>query len=107
MAKRPFTMHYRTYDDTTGRGNPRQWRSTFRSAMGLDEARARLGDRSPWEVLGVSLNATADQVRSAYRRLALKWHPDRAVLNGLTEAEAHVRMQELTAAYTVLEDRRR
>jgi DnaJ-class molecular chaperone len=107
MAKRPFSMNYRTYDDTTGRGNPRQWRGAFHAAMGLDEARARLGDRSPWEILGVSLNASAVEVRSAYRRLALQWHPDRAGQNGLTEAEATERFKELTAAYTLLEDRRR
>jgi len=31
----------------------------------------------PWQVLGVSSHATADEVRSAYRRLASDFHPDR------------------------------
>ena len=49
----------------------------------------------PYQVLGVSRDASDDEIKSAYRRLAKKYHPD---LNP-GDAEAARRMNEINAAY--------
>lgn len=49
----------------------------------------------PYKVLGVSPNATDDEIKQAYRRLAKKYHPDR----NPGDASAAKKMQEVNAAY--------
>lgn len=58
-----------------------------------------MGERSHYEVLGVSMRATDDEVRTAYRRAARDHHPD----TGGDPA----RMSDLNAAWHVLGDPRR
>lgn len=57
--------------------------------------------RDYYEVLGVSRNATEEEIKKAYRRAALQWHPDR---NPNNKAEAEERFKEVTEAYSVLAD---
>jgi uncharacterized membrane protein YsdA (DUF1294 family) len=52
-----------------------------------------------YEVLGVPRNASKEEIRAAYRRLVLKYHPDR---NRSPDAEA--RLKEINEAYRVLMD---
>lgn len=56
--------------------------------------------RDYFEVLEVQRTAGDDEIKSAYRRLAMRWHPDRN--NGSKEAEE--KFKELTEAYDVLRD---
>lgn len=56
--------------------------------------------RDPYEVLGVSRDATADEIKSAFRRLAREHHPD--VNQGNPEAEE--RFKEIGIAYDILSD---
>lgn len=60
--------------------------------------------RCYYEVLGLSRDCTPDEIRSAYRRLALQRHPDKLVQGGVLEAEATAAFQELVNAYEVLSD---
>ena len=60
--------------------------------------------RCHYEVLGLSRDCTADEIRSAYKKLALQRHPDKLVQSGLSHAEATAQFQELAQAYEVLSD---
>ncbi len=62
---------------------------------------ARGNQRDFYEVLGVSRTASVDEIKSAYRKAALKWHPDR---NPENKHDADVKFRECTEAYSVLSD---
>ncbi|MGD8429996.1 MAG: molecular chaperone DnaJ, partial [Ectothiorhodospiraceae bacterium] len=59
-----------------------------------------MAKRDYYEVLGVAPNASEDDLKKAYRRMAMKYHPDRNP--GDTEAES--RFKEAKEAYEVLAD---
>lgn len=59
------------------RGNADDWRAAFGEAMSMPEAEEILGDDSPWSVLGIKPGASDTEIKKAFRRLALKYHPDR------------------------------
>ncbi|KAI5923544.1 DnaJ domain-containing protein [Camillea tinctor] len=56
----------------------------------------------PYEVLGLERSATPDQVKSAYRKLALKNHPDKVPES--QKEKAHEAFQSIAFAYAVLSD---
>ncbi|MCR5752205.1 MAG: molecular chaperone DnaJ [Kiritimatiellae bacterium] len=56
--------------------------------------------RDYYEVLGVSRTATADEIKSAYRKLAMKYHPDR----NPGDKAAEEKFKEAAEAYDVLHD---
>lgn len=61
--------------------------------------------RDYYEVLGVDKKASADEIKSAYRKLALKWHPDRWVNGTAAEKKtAEENFKEAAEAYSILSD---
>ncbi|MBN2453242.1 MAG: molecular chaperone DnaJ [Candidatus Omnitrophica bacterium] len=58
--------------------------------------------RDYYEVLGLSKTATVDEIKKAYRNLALKYHPDRVSADKKKEAEE--KFKEMSEAYEVLVD---
>ena len=53
-------------------------------------------------MLGIARNASEDEIKKAYRRLALKYHPDKNKAPGAEE-----RFKEVAEAYEVLSDKRK
>lgn len=56
---------------------------------------------SLYEILGVSRDATADEIRKAYRKLAIKYHPDK----NPGDQKASSKFKEISDAYEVLSDK--
>src|SRR5438876_7804285 len=54
---------------------------------------AKGNQRDYYEVLGIARTAAVDEIKSAYRKAALKWHPDR---NPENKSEAEVKFRECT-----------
>ena len=59
-----------------------------------------MSKRDYYEILGVNRNASADELKKAYRSLAKKYHPDQ----NAGDAEAENKFKELNEAYDVLKD---
>ena len=103
---------YPKYDTSKGFGSPKQWRQTFKQAMGWDEAVKIVEEaaETAWSILGIAADATKAEIKAAYRKLAKEWHPDKfnAVKDSQPEAYAHAEtmFKRIQAAYVLLTERR-
>lgn len=58
-----------------------------------------------YDVLGVAKNATSEEIKKAYKKLAIKWHPDRHSQEPPEkQKEAADKFKEISEAYNVLQD---
>ena len=60
-----------------------------------------MNNKDPYQILGVARNASPEEIKRAYRRLAKEYHPDR---NPQNKEAAERRFKEVQAAYEVLGD---
>jgi|ERR1700739_1793827 len=63
-----------------------------------------MAPRDYYEVLGIRETASLKEIKSSFRKAALKWHPDR---NPQNKVEAEVHFRECLEAFTVLSDPRK
>ncbi|CAL9081406.1 unnamed protein product [Musa textilis] len=74
----------------------------IREALMRAEKSLKLSKRKDWyKILGVSKTASIAEIKRAYKKLALQWHPDKNVDN---REEAEAKFREIAAAYEVLGD---
>ena len=101
--KRGLLDGYATYNPAVeGYGSPDEWKDSFRERIGLNEARETFGASDPLKFFGLPVGATWKEIKVAFRKMAIVWHPDH---NRGPDAQAM--MRKINAAYTILEDQYR
>lgn len=83
----------------------------YTDGRNYSENRGTSGSRSyskdPYRVLGIDSSATDDEVKKAYRKMAMKYHPDRvAGMSEEMQRNAAEQMKEINEAYDVIKQRR-
>ena len=58
-----------------------------------------------YKILGVEKTATEEEIKKAYRKMALRWHPDKNNKDEATKKEAEAKFKEIAEAYSVLSDK--
>lgn len=98
--KKGFMDGYKTYNpETEGYGDSSQWKNAFNQRMGFDEAKTILNNSNEdaYSILGILVGATLDEIKKAFRKMAMKWHPDKN-----QGVDTNEQMRKIIAAYTFL-----
>ena len=83
------------YERHVGRGQ-----SDYTNYSGRSGSSRSFSGKDPYKVLGISKDATDDEVKKAYRRMAMKYHPDRvADMGEEMQRNAAEQMKEINEAY--------
>lgn len=100
MSKRNVWKDPSPYGTYRGKpGNPGSWQSAFEERMTKPEALAILGEQTPFDVLGLAEDASSSEIKRAFRKMAMRYHPD----TGREEASAETFIK-VRAAYELLID---
>lgn len=98
--KTDFLGGYKHYDpESEGFGNSNQWKKQFQNRISKEEAEEIMANDDPWAILGVTHKSTHQEIKKAFYRMAMCWHPDvsRESLEKSTKM-----MQKINAAYSLL-----
>lgn len=92
---------FKRYDTSNGYGNAKKWRNCFNERISDKDAIAILSeqDETPYSILGISDQATQQEIKKSFRLKITEWHPD---LNQHREAEATAMSKKIIAAYSLL-----
>ena len=77
-------------------------RSTSRSQGGKEKPRLQM---DPYKILGISYDATEEEIKKAYRALSRKYHPD-ANIGKPNQKELEEKFKEVQQAYSMIMDQR-
>ncbi|XP_065872124.1 uncharacterized protein [Euphorbia lathyris] len=67
-----------------------------------------VGELSYYSVLGVTSDSSAHDIKQAYRRLTMQWHPDRWIRSpSHVLSEVKIKFQQIQQAYSVLSDEKK
>jgi len=88
---------YGTYEGESG--SPQQWASNFSATFENSESVQAILGMSAYTILGVSPSASDDEVKKAYRKFAVKYHPDKNPNDEIAEAK----FREYTNAYKTIQ----
>jgi len=57
-----------------------------------------------YKILEISKDSTEDEIKKAYRKLALKWHPDKNGESEETMKQAEIKFKDISESYSILSD---
>lgn len=97
MGKNIWDDDYKPYGTFKGpKGSPDEWKQAFREMFDtVDEAKEELGKDSPLTILGLKLGATIKEIKNAWKKLVIKYGPDKPEENPSL-------FRKIMAAYKVL-----